>query len=246
MSEAAAGRMGPGGKGGAAAAGCLLAIDFGGTKIAMATATPSGERLGEAEIPTLAAEGAARVLARTREAGLALLARTRREQRGAGDAGALPLLAVAAVTPGIVQPDGIRFAPNNPGWETLALEPALRRMFEVRVVGVATDVKAAAPGRCAAARADRRNHRLAASDRTGAGDPGGLRPDLRLAADRPAPRQYRLDGPRAAVAGTARPRRRTRAGRDAGPRRIDLCLVLFAAARAAAGLSAARPAAGAT
>ncbi|WP_208452603.1 ROK family protein [Burkholderia gladioli] len=144
MSEEAAGRMGAGGKGGAAAAGCLLAIDFGGTKIAMATATPSGERLGEAEIPTLAAEGAARVLARTREASLALLARTRRDQRGAGDAGALPLLAVAAVTPGIVQPDGIRFAPNNPGWETLALEPALRRMFAVRVVGVATDVKAAA------------------------------------------------------------------------------------------------------
>ncbi|WP_260866169.1 hypothetical protein [Burkholderia gladioli] len=82
MSEEAAGRKGAGGKGGAAAAGCLLAIDFGGTKIAMATATPSGERLGEAEIPTLAAEGAARVLARTREASLALLARTRRDQRG--------------------------------------------------------------------------------------------------------------------------------------------------------------------
>ncbi|NIF73562.1 hypothetical protein F3J16_25750, partial [Burkholderia sp. Ap-962] len=47
MSEVA-GQMGLDGKSGAATAGCLLAIDFGGTKIALATATPSGERLGEA------------------------------------------------------------------------------------------------------------------------------------------------------------------------------------------------------
>lgn len=37
--------------------GFALAIDFGGTKIAMATTTQSGHRLHETEIPTLAQQG---------------------------------------------------------------------------------------------------------------------------------------------------------------------------------------------
>ncbi|TDR80082.1 ROK family protein [Paludibacterium purpuratum] len=125
----------------------LLAIDFGGTKIAMATATPEGTRLSELEIPTQADEGAARVMARMHDAAMGLIAQTRLMHGG-------ELRAVAAVTPGIVEPDGIRLAPNNPGWETLAMAETLRRLFGVECVQVETDAKAAALAetRCGALR----------------------------------------------------------------------------------------------
>lgn len=116
---------------------CLLAIDFGGTKIAMTTATQAGERLLELEIPTLAHQGAEQVMARMYHAASGLLAQTAKEHgRSLG--------AVAAVTPGIVEPNGIRLAPNNPGWETLPLADTLRQQFGVERVRVETDVKAAA------------------------------------------------------------------------------------------------------
>ncbi|MBV8047635.1 MAG: ROK family protein [Paludibacterium sp.] len=123
----------------------LLAIDFGGTKIAMATATPQGERLAELEIPTQAHDGAARVMTRMHDAAAGLIAQTRQKHGG-------KLGAVAAVTPGIVEANGIRLAPNNPGWETLAMADTLRRQFDVENVRVETDAKAAAlaEARCGA------------------------------------------------------------------------------------------------
>jgi glucokinase len=125
--------------------GFLLAIDFGGTKIAMATATPAGQRLHETEIPTLAEQGAEAVMRRMFEAARALIAKTLAgvERR---------FLAVAAVTPGIIEPDGIRLAPNNPGWDQLALHDVLRAGFGAQCVTVETDVKAAAlaEARCGA------------------------------------------------------------------------------------------------
>ncbi|ASL47129.1 Beta-glucoside kinase [Burkholderia sp. AD24] len=125
--------------------GFLLAIDFGGTKIAMSTTTETGQRLHEAEIPTLAQQGAQSVMRRMFEAARALIATTKVDAGGA-------LLAVAAVTPGIVEPDGIRLAPNNPGWDRLALHDELRKGFAIQCVGVETDVKAAAlaEARCGA------------------------------------------------------------------------------------------------
>src|SRR6202000_3342770 len=79
---------------GAEAGGFLLAIDFGGTKIAMATATLSGERLHEHEIPTHAEQGAESVIARMFDASSTLVSKTV-EHTGA------PLVAVSAVTPRI-------------------------------------------------------------------------------------------------------------------------------------------------
>ncbi|WP_321845408.1 ROK family protein [Paraburkholderia bannensis] len=114
-----------------------LAIDFGGTKIAMATASSAGRRLQTREIATLASEGAERVMQRTFAAARELVEAT------AAQTGQ-PLRAIAAVTPGIVEPDGIRLAPNNPGWERLALKDVLRNAFDVASVSVETDVKAAA------------------------------------------------------------------------------------------------------
>ena len=130
---------------GAGTSGFLLAIDIGGTKIAMATTTPAGQRLHEAEIPTLAEQGADTVMRRMFEAARALMAKTLAgvDRR---------LLAVAAVTPGIIEPDGIRLAPNNPGWDRLALYDVLRAGFDAQSVAVETDVKAAAlaEARCGA------------------------------------------------------------------------------------------------
>lgn len=129
----------------AGTSGFLLAIDFGGTKIAMATTTPAGKRLHEAEIPTLAEQGAQTVMRRMFEAARDLISTTR-----AG--GERQLLAVAAVTPGIIEPDGIRLAPNNPGWDRLALYDVLHAGFAAQCVTVETDVKAAAlaEARCGA------------------------------------------------------------------------------------------------
>lgn len=125
--------------------GFALAIDFGGTKIALATLTLAGLRIFDAEIPTMAGQGAQTVMRRMFEAARALIARTVVE---AGTS----LCAVAAVTPGIVEPDGIRLAPNNPGWEHLALADRLREGFDVDCITVETDVKAAAlaEARCGA------------------------------------------------------------------------------------------------
>lgn len=123
----------------------VLAVDFGGTKIAMSTATPQGVRLIETEIPTHAQQGAARVMERMFDAAHALL-----EQTAARHGGVLRIVAV--VTPGIVEPDGVRLAPNNPGWDTLPLAQILRAGFDGANVVVETDVKAAAlaEARCGA------------------------------------------------------------------------------------------------
>jgi glucokinase len=115
----------------------LIAIDFGGTKIAMATTTSNGERLQALEIPTQAADGATRVMQRMFDAAAGLIEATRRVHPGT-------LNAVSAVTPGIIEARGIKLAPNNPGWDTLALADVLKEGFGVPYIAVDTDVKAAA------------------------------------------------------------------------------------------------------
>ncbi|WP_425837829.1 ROK family protein [Streptomyces fractus] len=115
----------------------VLAIDLGGTKIALATAAPDGTTLHRASLPTLAERGANDVMRRLADAGRELTARTTADGYG-------PLCAVGAASPGIVLDDRILLAPNNPGWDRLALAPTLRVAFGVDAVAVETDVKAAA------------------------------------------------------------------------------------------------------
>ncbi|MGH8779950.1 ROK family protein [Paraburkholderia sp.] len=123
----------------------VLAVDIGGTKIALTTATGQGTRLVETELPTQAQQGAARVMARMFDAAHALVAQTAVQHGGT-------LRTVAVVTPGIVEPDGIKLAPNNPGWDTLPLVRTLRDGFGDVDLAVETDVKAAAlaEARCGA------------------------------------------------------------------------------------------------
>lgn len=109
----------------------VLALDFGGTKVDVATATPDGRVLATDRIATDAGLGAEQVVDRAIAAARALI--------GDGDAP----LAVAAASPGIVLDDRILLAPNVPGWTDLALAERLREGLEVERVVCATDVKAA-------------------------------------------------------------------------------------------------------
>lgn len=98
----------------------VIAIDFGGTKIDVATANCVGELLERAL-----------TLARS------LMARTAALTGGR-------CLAAGVVSPGVILPDRILLAPNVPGWEQLALTDIVRDRLEMSRIAVGTDVKAAA------------------------------------------------------------------------------------------------------
>jgi glucokinase len=113
----------------------VLALDFGGTKIAAAVAGPDGARIGSATVPAAAELGARPNLDLAVEAGRDLLARA---------APGRPLAAVGVSTFGIPGEDGVALSPAIGGWATLALRRELTAAFGGVPVRVATDVKAAA------------------------------------------------------------------------------------------------------
>jgi glucokinase len=110
----------------------VLAIDFGGTKVALATAAADAlDGVGHTAIrlPTRAGEGSAQVVERTLAAA--------RELIGAP-------AAVGVSTFGVVRDDVIRLAPNVPGWDGMALPRLLREAFGDTPVAIDNDVKAGA------------------------------------------------------------------------------------------------------
>jgi glucokinase len=111
----------------------VLGIDFGGTKIALATAGLDGRVLASDRLDTDAPRGADQAIDRAVERALDMIAATGGE-----------CLAVGAVSPGIVREDHVLLAPNVPGWEGLSLARLLRAGVGVERVEVGTDVKAAA------------------------------------------------------------------------------------------------------
>lgn len=113
----------------------VLAIDFGGTKLDVATATLDGEIVLSRRLDTDAAAGAEQAVERALGTAHALAETTASQLGGA-------LRAAGAASPGIVQEDRILLAPNVPGWEELALPSRLREGLGVDVV-TQTDVKAA-------------------------------------------------------------------------------------------------------
>jgi glucokinase len=116
----------------------VLAVDFGGTKLDVATAALDGRILTAERLDTDAAGGAEQAVERA-------LATARRLR----DATALQtggtLVAAGASSPGIVLDDRILLAPNVPGWTDLPLAARLRDGLELgaREVVTETDVKAA-------------------------------------------------------------------------------------------------------
>ena len=115
----------------------VLGIDFGGTKIALATATLDGRLLESDRLDTDAGRGAAQAVDRAVARADELMAATARSEGGR-------CVAVSAVSPGIVYEDRVALAPNVPGWQELELPALLRERFDGARSAVGTDVKAAA------------------------------------------------------------------------------------------------------
>lgn len=111
----------------------VLAIDFGGTKIALATADLDGRPLERSVLPTEAQRGAPVALRRALAEAASLV-----ERRGGRCLGA------GVVSPGVIRPDRVDLVPTLPGWERLALHDVLREGLGLECVVVGNDVKAAA------------------------------------------------------------------------------------------------------
>lgn len=115
----------------------VLAIDFGGTKTALATYDGDGRRLGRRRIDTECERGAERVVRRTVTAGRELVAQTAADVGGG-------CVAVGVATPGVVLGGRVLLSPNLPGWEELALHSLVVDGLGIDRVALCTDVKAAA------------------------------------------------------------------------------------------------------
>jgi predicted NBD/HSP70 family sugar kinase len=115
----------------------VLGIDFGGTKMALATATLEGRLMEADRLDTEAAQGAIQAVDRALGRGQELLSATARNGGGR-------CVAVSAVSPGIVYENRVALAPNVPGWQELRLPDLLRERFGSARAAVGTDVKAAA------------------------------------------------------------------------------------------------------
>lgn len=115
--------------------GLLLAIDVGGTKTQIACYDTANARLTTQMLATHA-PGLLGVQALTR------IIVTARELMAASSE--LPLLAVAAVFPGVVRGSTLLMAPNTPGFETLDLRGLLAEGLGTEAVMLDNDVKAGA------------------------------------------------------------------------------------------------------
>ena len=115
----------------------VLGIDFGGTKIALATAALDGRLMESDRLETDADRGAIQAVDRALARGEELLSAAARNGGGR-------CRAVSAVSPGIVYEDHVALAPNVPGWQQLELPALLRERFAPAHATVGTDVKAAA------------------------------------------------------------------------------------------------------
>ena len=113
--------------------GFVLGVDFGGTKVALATATAAGERLRSTRIETRAPDGADEVLRRTVEAAHGLIEATPGR-----------LLAAGISTFGVVRDGRVHLAPNVRGWDDLPLPALLREGLGVARLEIENAVNAAA------------------------------------------------------------------------------------------------------
>ena len=111
----------------------LVALDFGGTKVAVTLADHDGNAVAGEVLPTRAEEGAEQAVERAVAAAHRLL-----EEADVAAA------AVGVATMGITHSDHVELAPNVPGWHRLALPLLLEDAFAPAPVAIVNDVKAAA------------------------------------------------------------------------------------------------------
>lgn len=116
--------------------GFVIGVDFGGTKVAVATATLDGEIVRQLRFDTDAAHGASQAVQRAGEACRAVMAETEADTGGA-------CVGAGVVCPGIPLRDHVALAPNVPGWEDLALQAVMQEELDLSSIGVGNDVNAA-------------------------------------------------------------------------------------------------------
>lgn len=115
-------------------ANALLGIDFGGTKIAVALADPSGRMLATTTVESAAELGARAAFDRVVQAAWQLIAAQDDPE----------LVAVGVSTFGIPFEDRVELAPAIDGWDCFPLGRELRAAFPGALIRMATDAKAAA------------------------------------------------------------------------------------------------------
>ncbi|WP_053957981.1 ROK family protein [Sulfobacillus thermosulfidooxidans] len=113
----------------------VLGMDFGGTKMALATADDTGTILHRADIPTL--PDAQEAVSRALEVAHQLIDCTRTQYQS-------QLRRVGVATMGITRDSGVLLAPNVAGWRELRLPQLLHAAFPGIPVLIANDVKSAA------------------------------------------------------------------------------------------------------
>jgi glucokinase len=114
----------------------VLGIDIGGTKISLCVAGTSGQVLARTRIATRSSDGASVVLDRLSSAAVELVQHVfvahESEVRGVG-----------VVTPGVVEADRVQLAPNNHGWDEVALTATVSERLGLAAVEADNDAKAA-------------------------------------------------------------------------------------------------------
>ncbi len=115
----------------------VLAVDVGGTKVAVGCAALDGRLVAERRLRTPTERGAARVVEQALAAGRAL---SERLLEGTGGR----LVGVGVVSPGVVLSDRILLAPNIPGWEHLSLAREVASALPGVPLAFSNDAQAAA------------------------------------------------------------------------------------------------------
>ncbi|MGD0440386.1 MAG: ROK family protein [Acidimicrobiales bacterium] len=118
------------------AAGAVVALDIGGTKIASAIGDADGELRRWRTLPTEAERGAKQVL----ESAIALAHEVLGEERANGG----DVSAIGVSTMGLTRVDRVDLAPNVPGWEELAIPAVIHEAFPAIPAAFGNDVKLAA------------------------------------------------------------------------------------------------------
>jgi glucokinase len=117
--------------------GFVLAFDFGGTKMAIATADHSREIIERTEVSTVECGDGETALNRAIQAGLELVQKTK-----VNFGGKLEGIGIASI--GITFPDKVEMVPTIPGWANLKIEQKMKKAFPSIPILIDNDVKAAA------------------------------------------------------------------------------------------------------
>ncbi len=116
----------------------ILALDIGGTKMAVATADLEGSVLTSARIATDVDRGARQALQRAADCAATLLDETRASHGGGSCKG------FAVVAPGVVHAEAMVLTPNVPGLGDVNLRAFFEHALQIPCLSMSNDVKAAA------------------------------------------------------------------------------------------------------